>query len=116
MLKPGLHSSFGAGAYDNLSDEEVQEEDEENAAWAHTGTAAGTSSLRLALLQSISLLFSQGDVSYENGGTVYHKDVTGSKVALLNVLIPTPGNLEGSRSCWSLWSRQNAERDGTRFL
>ena len=96
MLKPGLHSSFGAGAYDNLSDEEVQEEDEENAAWAHTGTAAGTSSLRLALLQSISLLFSQADVSYENGGTVYHKDVTGSKVALLNVLIPTPGNLEGS--------------------
>ena len=29
--------------------------------------------------------------------TLYHKDVTGSKVPLLNILIPTPGNLNGSQ-------------------
>ena len=94
--KPGLHSSFGAGAYDNLSDEEVDDEDDESA-WAHTGTAVGTSSLRLALLQSVALLFSRGSFSSYDGTTLYHKDVTGSKVPLLNILIPTPGNLNGSQ-------------------
>jgi hypothetical protein len=114
LLQPGTATSrqrgasktFGAGAYADLSAEDSGDDEDEDDVWAHTGTAAGTSSLRLALLQAVTLLFSRQNIAKKKKDTQvkdgrflddHHVDAVGHAVPLLHVQIPQLGKAHGAQ-------------------
>jgi hypothetical protein len=100
LLQPGTasrnhaSSSFSAGAYESLSDEDSDDNDEEDA-WAHTGTSSGTSSLRLALLQAVTLLFSTPSV--QKTPPLVHMDSAGHTVPLLSLELSAIGRTDSAQ-------------------